>query len=415
MTLGETYPCQSTILPVVGDSDPVSPLGRTENERVGLMDLPRPDAESVKSCTIMIVDKHPATVAAVQGYLEADGYERFATTTDATKALDVLYFERPDVVLMDIMMPEVDGLSILEHMHRALFAQLVPFLILTTAEDEEIKRRAFELGANDYLAKPVNPSDLRVRVRNALLIKLHQDQLAHYSTQLEHAVRLRTAELAESRQEALHCLARAGEFRDERTGKHVFRVGRYTAIIARELGFSETESALLEQAAQLHDVGKIGVPDAVLKKSGELHSHEIEIMRQHCRHGQTILDGPVSDEARQLQSHAGVGGDILGSCTSPVMRLAAIIAQTHHEKWDGTGYPRQLAGQQIPIEGRITAVADVFDALASERPYKEAFPYEQCFRIMEKGRGNHFDSRVLDAFFACKEEIVRIHAQHQSQ
>ena len=203
-------------------------------------------------------------------------------------------------------------------------------------------------------------------------------------------------------------MARAGEFRDDDTGRHVTRVGRYAAMIAAELGFPQAAIDLIEQAAQLHDVGKIGIPDAILHKPGKLDPQEFEIIQEHCNIGRRIINPLSHEESIRLKTHTSVGLQIMGSTNSPVLRLAAVIAATHHEKWDGSGYPKGLAGNAIPIEGRIVAVADEFDALSSARPYKEAFPLDRCLKILIDSRGKHFDPRVLDAFLRRKEEAIRV-------
>ena len=258
----------------------------------------------------------------------------------------------------------------------------------------------------------MEPVELIIRVRNVLARKTLQDSLAQSADELEHQVRVRTQELVRSRQEAIHCLARAGEYRDDDTGHHVTRVGRFSALIARELGFPQDAVELIEQAAQLHDVGKIGIPDSVLHKPGKLDPQEFEMIQEHCSIGRRIINPLSHEESIRLKSHTSVGLQIMGSACSPVLKLAAVIASSHHEKWDGSGYPRGLAGNAIPIEGRIVAVADVFDALSSERPYKEAFPIEKCLQILNDGRGSHFDPRVLDAFLKCKDEAVQIREEY---
>jgi putative two-component system response regulator len=281
-------------------------------------------------------------------------------------------------------------------------------LILTASGDPQVKHQALDMGATDFLEKPVDPYDLIPRVRNVLVIKSYQDRLALDAERLEQQVRIRTAELAASREEVIRCLARAAEFRDDNTGQHIVRVGRYASIIARELGYGDDSAKLLEQAAQLHDVGKIGIPDAVLLKPGRLEAEEFELMQKHAGFGKKIIQRMPDDDSSRLRAHTGVGARLLDGTTSPILQLAARIAMTHHEKWDGSGYPLHLAGEDIPLEGRITAVADVFDALSSKRTYKEPFPRQKCFDILEEGRGKHFDPRVLDAFFARREEIIQV-------
>ena len=361
---------------------------------------------------VMIVDDEGVNIEIVKAYLEEEGFENFITTTKSTEAVDIVRSERPDILLLDIKMPEVSGLQILESLRSDRDLRMIPAIVLTAATDPQTKLRALRLGASDFLAKPVDPSELMLRLENVLAAKAYQDHLAKYSEQLERQVKLRTQELVRSRQEAIHCLARAGEYRDDDTGHHVTRVGRYSALIAKELGFPEPAIELIEQAAQLHDVGKIGIPDSILHKPGKLEPHEFDIIRDHCGIGRRIINPLSHEESIRLKTHTSVGLQIMGSTNSPVLKLAAVIAASHHEKWDGSGYPKGLAGNAIPIEGRIVAVADVFDALSSARPYKEAFPLEKCLKILTDGRGKHFDPRVLDAFFRRQEEVVRIREEY---
>jgi putative two-component system response regulator len=281
----------------------------------------------------------------------------------------------------------------------------LPVLFLTATTDEQIKAYALELGATDFLHKPVKPTELVPRIRNALVLKTHHDQMVAYSKRLELDVSQRTAELVRARVELIHVLACAAECRDQETGNHVLRVGRYVGLIARQLGFNEARSELIEQAAILHDVGKIGVPDAILLKPGRLTDEEMSRMKLHCEYGMNILRASAGGVHPE---ELGKSQDDCQWIRSPILRLAATIAMSHHEKWDGSGYPLGLVGKDIPLEGRIVAVADVFDALGSRRPYKEAMPLERCLQILEEGRGKHFDPRVLDAFFARSEEIIQV-------
>ena len=366
---------------------------------------------SLETKSIAIVDDEPHIIALVRKYLKDAGFSRFLPIHDATEALQLIKREEPDLVLLDIHMPKVSGLEILKALHAENRANPVPVLIFTSSTDKDTKVKALQLGATDFLEKPVHVSELLARVRNTLMAKAHLDFLADYSNRLEQDVKVRTSELAASRREAIQCLARAAELRDDHTGQHVLRVGRYAALIADELGFSEERTTWLEHAAQLHDVGKIGVPDSVLKKPGQLTREEYQIMQQHCMGGSRIIRDdshrpPVTNEHTHLREF------LFSDLNSPVMRMAAVVAETHHERWDGTGYPNGLAGADIPIEGRITAIADVFDALSTERPYKDAIPLETCFKIMAENRGTHFDPRILDAFFRRTSDVIRIYLEY---
>jgi putative two-component system response regulator len=250
------------------------------------------------------------------------------------------------------------------------------------------------------------------RIRNLLTMRAQQKWLENTSERLEVEVWRRTAALMEAEQHIVHCLARAAEYRDNDTGRHVIRVGLYAALIAKALGLGENYVRLIAQAAQLHDVGKIGIPDVVLLKTGRLDPSEMKVMQHHCVMGEQVIEDLTEEDQQAFRRHVQMGASILGPTSSPLLKMASQIALTHHERWDGTGYPFGLTGEQIPLEGRITAVADVFDALSSRRPYKPAFPLEKCYAILEEGRGKHFDPRILDAFLAHRDEAVAIQIEH---
>ncbi len=366
---------------------------------------------STEATKIMIVDDEALNIDLLRLYLEDAGFEQFVAVTDASLAIDTVQREKPDVLLLDLNMPKVNGFDILASLRRDEKLRHLPVIILTASTTSESKTKALELGATDFLGKPVDSSELILRLRNTLTAKAFQDHLQDYSTKLERQVSERTEELEEARREAMFCLARAAEFRDDDTGRHVMRVGKYAALIARRLGFDSHAVEMLEQAGQLHDVGKIGISDTILLKPGKLEPSEFDMMKKHCEFGRKIIQPMTDTEWKVLRDHTDVGAMIMQLSSSPVMKMAAVIAQTHHEKWDGSGYPRGLSGEAIPIEGRIIAVADVYDALSSRRPYKPAFPRQKCFAILEEGRGRHFDPRVLDAFFVCSREIEQIQAE----
>jgi putative two-component system response regulator len=373
----------------------------------------RPQADSGKAdlalaSRVMIIDDEPVNIKVARKYLQIAGYENFVVTTDSVGALGMIRHEQPDVILLDIMMPQVSGLEILGAVRADPELSHLPVIILTASSDANTKHSALELGATDFLAKPVDANELVPRVRNALLVKAHHDHLKRYSDRLEHEVCLRTAELEASRLHVVHALARAAEYRDDDTGRHVMRVGRYCAIIARDLGYSEDRIAMLEMAAQLHDVGKIGIPDAILLKPGPLDEQEFAAMRRHCEYGYKIINPEPHDVAESRAIQARLGAVLPNADNSPMLAMAATIAMTHHEHWDGNGYPHGLKGQDIPLEGRITAVADVFDALSSKRPYKKAFPLERCIEILQEGRRRHFDDDIVAALLRRLGDILQV-------
>ena len=369
----------------------------------------------VSSARILIIDDEPINVKVVCRYLREAGYKNCTTTNDSVSAIDLIRREQPDLVLLDLMMPQVDGLQILKMVRQDRDLLQTPVVVLTATDDRSTKMAALELGANEFLTKPVDPTDLLPRIRNVLTVKAYQDHLTNYARELERKVQERTAELEASRLEVIYCLGRAAEYRDNETGKHIIRVGRYVGVIARALGLDQRTVQLLENAAPLHDMGKIGIPDAVLLKPGRLDEAEVEIMRRHTEYGCDIVSTMNRDEWRDYAQHTSLGADFMLKTCSPILKIASIIAMTHHERWDGTGYPRGFKGEEIPLEGRITAVADVFDALGTKRPYKTPLPVDECFRIMEQNRGTHFDPKVLDAFFASTDEILRIRVDYADE
>lgn len=361
-----------------------------------------------RTAEILIVDDDQALARLLHHHLGRRGYDKVAVETDPTRAIPAIFRQQPDLVLLDIYMPGVSGLEILATIRSDPVFANMPIIVLTADGDVETKIEALELGANEFLQKPINPAELIPRVHHVLANRAYQEQLRRYSRELELAVARRTEELEISRQELIRCLARAAEYRDDDTGHHVVRVGRYARVIAARLGYDPEQLDELELAAQLHDVGKIGIPDAVLLKPGRLTPEEYDVIQKHCGFGKKIVQQFGHDELAYIRQHAENGSKILDTGSSPIMALAKVIALTHHERWDGSGYPLGLAATDIPLEGRIVAVADVFDALSTKRCYKPSFPITKCFTILEEGRGQHFDPDVLDAFFAAREQIVRI-------
>jgi putative two-component system response regulator len=367
--------------------------------------------EHIKSSKIMIIDDEPLLVRVVRRFLQSAGYREFIEVTDSREAILRINADLPDLVLLDVVMPHVSGVDILRARQSLSSVQFTPFIILTANNDSETKCRALELGATEILSKPVDRSDLVLRVQNALLVKAHQDHLQNYAKELSREVELRTAELVRSREQIIHCLAKAAEFRDNDTGKHVVRVGKYSSVIADELGFDTTFCRRIELAAQLHDVGKIGVPDSILLNPGQLSPEAFVKMQQHCNLGCSIIEPLARYELEMLKRKSAGGRASRQDQQSSLLILAANIAKTHHENWDGTGYPNGLSGNRIPIEGRITAVADVYDALSSSRRYKQAFSLERSLKIMHEEIGKRFDPRVMAAFFHRIKDIERIRVE----
>lgn len=362
----------------------------------------------LRKATLLIVDDEELNIRLLKKHLHASGFEHVVGCVDSRNARRMVERTKPDLVILDLVMPGKDGLEVLEEIRsRADFAS-TPVFMLTASEDPAQKAAALEKGATDFLSKPVDTNELLARVRNAIAMKTHFNLLKDQAEILDGLVQERTRELKASRMELVYCLARAVECRDSLTGKHVVRVGRHVGLIAGRLGVESSLAELFELAAPLHDIGKIGIPDEILLKPGRLTREETRIMREHCVKGQrTFVDLPPQTWL-EMQKHAPIEPPGDSPPISRVLAVAANIALTHHEWWDGTGYPLGLHRDEIPFEGRITAVADVFDALCTQRPYKKAFSPEDSFTMMKRHRGSHFDPVAFDAFEACFDDILAV-------
>ncbi len=370
---------------------------------------------------IFIVDDEELNIRVARKYLKTWGYQHVDSTNQPTEAIERILQSSPDLILLDVMMPEISGLELLAQMRKIEVLQHIPIVILTAHIEESVKYEALNLGANDFLSKPIDPLELLPRVKNLLTLRGHQKWLKDISESLEREVKQRTEALERAQHHVVHCLARASEYRDNETGRHVRRVGAFAALIARNLGLGTEYTETIEQAAKLHDVGKIGIPDDILFKPGKLDADEFSEMKTHCDLGMHVIStlddsfGDDTNNSDEKKRHVRIGANILEAGDTPLLKMAGHIALTHHEKWDGSGYPLGLVGEQIPLEGRITAVADVFDALCSKRPYKPAFSPEKCRTLLIEGRGSHFDPRVLDAFLKSFDEAVQIQIRFADQ
>jgi putative two-component system response regulator len=331
-------------------------------------------AESILDLPILAVDDEAINLLLLRRILEEAGYRRVQTETDAIRAVELFLETEPSLVLVDLHMPTMSGFELMERL--APQAGGVPFLMLTADATEETKQRALSSGARDFLTKPFSQPELLLRVRNLLEVQLLHDRLREQNSSLEQKIVERTRDLEHARMEILLRLALAAEYRDDQTQRHARRIGRTCALLARRLGLDQAEVDLIGQAAPLHDVGKIGIPDDVLLKPGKLSESEFAA----------------------IKTHTTIGAEILAGSESPLLNLAEQIALTHHERWDGTGYPHQLAGEAIPAAGRLAAIADVFDALTHDRPYKQAWPTDVAVHEVIGQRGRQFDPQVVDAF-----------------
>lgn len=316
---------------------------------------------------------------------------RFAC--DAAEALLMLGSEPVDVLITDHNMPGASGIELIEKVQAASQWADIPIIMLTGCNDRTLKRRALDAGATDLLSKPIDQEDLLARLNSVIRLKRSQDQLATKNAELETLVRERTKQLEESRLEVVWRLSKAAETRDVETGNHTLRVGFYSQITAHALGLDQSFQEAILLAAPLHDIGKLAIPDEILQKQGPLTAAEFELMKTHTTIGHQIL---LAKYSPPQSYNLDFGGKSVGR--SPFIEMAARIALQHHEKWDGSGYPSQLSGESISLEARIVAVADVYDALRSARPYKAPMSEAEAIAVLSKGKGRHFDVHAVEAF-----------------
>ena len=326
---------------------------------------------------ILLVDDQEANVLLIERLLGSWGYRNVIGLTDSSRVPEVFARTRPDLLLLDLHMPDPDGFALMEQLAPHIRGGgRIPVVVLTADVTETTKERALEAGASDFLHKPFNPTEVRLRVGNLLETRRLQLELIDQNVTLEQRVRERTLDLELARVETLERLALAGEFRDDNTHEHAQRVGRTAAAVAIEVGLDAQTVELVRRAAPLHDIGKIGVSDTVLLKPGKLDPDEYALMKRHAQ----------------------IGAEILSASSSRVLQLAEEIACSHHERWDGRGYPAGIAGPEIPLSGRLVALADVFDALAHRRPYKEPWPLEAALEEIRRHAGEQFDPELVAAF-----------------
>ena len=313
-----------------------------------------------------------------------------------------------DAVVTDVKMPGMSGLELLEQIRSTDKTKDVPVVVVTGLNDQDMKAQALDLGAADLLNKPVEAGELAARLRNVLQTKSYEDNLREGNNLLSEKIRRQDVDLARARMTVVCRLGMAAEFRDEDTGNHVIRVGSFSRAVAAAMGLPRSSLEMLLLAAPLHDIGKIGIPDSVLLKPGPLSDEEWVIMQRHCEIGHRILHEQSKAVVPLFDWYAAAEPELMRGAVEdcdPVLEMAASIALTHHEKWDGTGYPRGLAGEAIPLESRIVAIADVFDALTSNRPYRSARPEEEALTIIDATVGSHFEPRVYAAFMPPLPEI----------
>jgi len=344
---------------------------RDSQEGIQPMDDPH-----ISQSRILIIDDHVPNIELIEFILSSGGYTSLRSTSDAREAAPLFVEFEPDLAIVDLRMPDIDGFALIAQFRSLTPAgSYLPILVLTGDISREAKQKALSLGANDFVIKPFDPSEVLLRVQNLLHTRSLYRQIQGQNRRLDDRVRERTHELEESRLDILLRLAVAAEYRDDTTGAHTRRVGRMSGLLAQALGRTNSETSLIQLAAQVHDIGKIGIPDHILLKPGKLTPAEFET----------------------IKSHVVIGGKILSKGRSPLLQMAENIALYHHERWDGLGYCAGLAAESIPLPARIVAVADAFDALTHERPYKAAWTPAAAMAEIRRQRNRRYDARVVDA------------------
>ncbi len=347
--------------------------------------------ENILSAKILAIDDNILNLQILKKILSSAGFINVTMSTDPTKARDFYLDINPDLLLLDLNMPVMTGFEVMAELIASVPNDYLPILVLS-AEDESARLKALGCGAKDFLHKPYRASEVVLRSRNIIEVRLLYRQIKIHNLSLESQVEARTAEIKQTRLDVIRRLANAAELRDTDTGQHIIRMSHYCEKLALAIGFTPSQAEMVLNASPLHDIGKIAISDAILLKPGKLDPQEFDIMK----------------------THTTIGARILSGSNSPFLKMAEIIALTHHERIDGHGYPRQLKGEDIPLVGQVCSVADVFDALTSVRPYKKAWSFEDAITEIQNCKGKNFDPKIVDAFCDIQNEIQIIREQYSN-
>ena len=347
----------------------------------------------IQSANILVVDDERANVKLMERILASKGYSHVTSTLEPRDVRAIFLAQDIDLIILDLNMPHMDGYQVMEELQGLEDTHIPPILVLTAQNTPEHRQRALDGGGSDYVTKPFDANEVLSRVRNLLEVQQAHKFMRKQNELLDQKVQERTEalqlahhQLQDTQLQIVRRLGRAAEYRDNETGLHIIRMSKIAELLGRAAGMSEEETELMLNAAPMHDIGKIGIPDNILLKPGRFEPGEWEIMK----------------------THAQIGADILSGDESELLTMAREIALTHHEKWDGSGYPNGLKGEDIPLVGRVTALADVFDALTSERPYKKAWPVEKAVNLIKDETGKHFDPQLVEHFLNLLTEITEI-------
>lgn len=335
---------------------------------------------------LVIDDQSTGRIVLSEIMRSLDASLEVTTFSDPIEAIEFARKHQVDMVLTDYKMPNLDGIEVIRRLRRIFGYEDVPIVCITVVNDREVRYRALEAGATDFLIRPIDRLECSARCRNLLSLRHHEILKKNRTRILEQKIDEATQELRRREVDTLFRLAKAAEQRDRVTGMHLVRMAKYSSLLAKGAGLSSAEQDAIELAAPMHDIGKIGIPDRILQNPGKLESEDLRVM----------------------QSHARIGYDMLKDSSSAYLQMAAVIALGHHEKWDGTGYPTGLRGEHIPLESRVVAIADVYDALTSLRPYKPAWPAQQALAHMEEQAGLHFDPQLVEILIRNRDEVLSI-------
>ena len=348
------------------------------------------NAPQFSDANILIVDDYQPNVLLLDRVLRSAGYKNLRSTTDPREVEAMYAAQKFDLILLDINMPHMSGFEVMDRLRAIERDSYLPILVLTAQSDYDTRLRALQSGAKDFLTKPFDNLEVLTRIANILEVRTMHNRIREQNRELERRVQERTRELHDTRLEIIRRLGRAAEYRDNNTGQHIMRMSKYSEALAHAAGLTDGEAEMLLNASPMHDIGKIGIPDRILLKA-------------------TSLD---AEEKRVMETHTTIGAELLSHHPSELMQAARIIALTHHERWDGSGYPQKLRGEDIPLQGRIVALCDVFDALTTKRPYKEAYSVERSLDYLRDNSGKHFDPTLVERFMGILPQILEIKRQH---